>query len=72
MHSPSVFGLVSHFPVPPSERDSQTVVFFVSVLLVNLLLQCVFTSFSRTETADHLRYVLGTEMGDPTTWKVLC
>jgi hypothetical protein len=46
MHCPAVFGLGVPFPAPLSERDSQTVVFFVSVLLVNLLLQCVFTSLS--------------------------
>jgi hypothetical protein len=59
--------LVSRF-----EHDSQTVAFFVSVLLVNLVLQYVVTSPSRAGSAYYVRRDFLTEMENPTIWKALC
>ena len=53
MYCPLVFGPISSSQF---ERDAQTVAFFVSVLLVNLLLQCVFTSLSFAGSADNFWY----------------
>lgn len=61
MHCPLIFGSA------PLNMNTQTVAFFVSVVLVNLLLQCVFAPLTCTRSADH---VFGTETGNPITWKV--
>ena len=69
---------ISRYALPPYfwsqfERNSQTIAFFVAVLLVSLLLQCVFaSSLSCIGSADHFCPLFGTEMGNPITWKVLC
>jgi hypothetical protein len=65
-----IFGV--RVPSSRFERDSQTVAFFVSVLLVNLVLQYVVTSLSRAGSADRVHRAFRAEMESPTTWKVLC
>jgi hypothetical protein len=74
MNSPSSLTISRYAPPPyfwvyPIEHDSQTISFFVSVVLVNLLLQCVSASLACIGFADQ---AIRTEMGNPITWKVLC
>jgi hypothetical protein len=65
MHCALIFGSA---PLN-NKHDSQTVAFFVSVVLVNLLLQCVFAFLTCTGSAD---LAFDTETGNPITWKALC